>query len=311
MPGCVLAFDIGGSNLKAGLVDPSGNILREDRLPLPESRDQAADALARLAGGLAKQERIIGIGIGAPGVIDHASCAIAADACNLPQLVGLRFDELFRSYGVPVRIDNDANNAARAEHLFGAAQGKKNALVVTLGTGVGGGLILNNALYMGAGGYAGEFGHIIVEARGRRCTCGSEGCLEAYAGAWALRLRAECLRKRFPESSLAGVSADALDVADMAMAARAGDALGCALMREAGEMLGVALASAANLLNLDAIVIGGGVSAAGEVIFEPMRAYFRQRALPKAAQACTLLEARLGNRAGLAGAAAIIFAKDT
>ncbi|MDR2734601.1 MAG: ROK family protein [Spirochaetota bacterium] len=307
MTDCVLAFDIGGSNLKAGLVDPSGNILKEDRLPLPENRDQALEALIHLAGGLAKQGECIGIGIGAPGVIDHASSSIAADANNLPQLVGARFDELFRVWDVPVKIDNDANNAARAEHLFGAARGKKNVLVVTLGTGIGGGLILNDTLYTGASAYAGEFGHMIVEARGRRCTCGGEGCLEAYAGAWALRLRAESLRKRFPESSLTGFPDGAMDVADMAAAARCGDTLACALMREAGEMLGAALASAANLLNFDAVVIGGGVSAAGDVLFEPMRASFRQRALPKVSQTCTLLEARLGNRSGLVGAAALIY----
>jgi glucokinase len=315
-----LAFDIGGSFLKAALVDTAGRIQKEERLPLPSGTDEAVAALTRLAETLTEggRQALAGIGIGAPGAIDHAGCAIGADAGNLPQLIGVQFDEVFSLYAVPVRIDNDATNAARGEYFFGAARGMPNALIITLGTGIGGGLILNGEIYSGADSYAGEFGHVIVQANGRRCTCGGYGCVEAYASAWALRLRAGDLVRRCPESSLASLAADSsgtalsktvIEVADIMAAAGAGDALALAITYEAADMLGIALASAANLLNLSAVVIGGGVAAAGETLFAPLRASFRRNALPRASAACTLIPAELGNRAGLAGAAALIFGK--
>ena len=314
----VLAFDIGGSFLKAALVDTLGRVQREERLSLPQRMEEALASLLSLAKNLTDsgQLPLAGIGIGAPGAIDHAGCAIGGDSGNLPQLIGIKFDELFSSYAVPVRIDNDATNAARGEYLFGAARGMHNALIVTLGTGIGGGLILNGKIYAGAASYAGEFGHLIVEAHGRRCTCGGSGCIEAYASAWALRLRAADLVRRCPESSLASLASGGggnpkgIEVSDIMAAAASGDALARGIAYEAADMLGIAFASAANLLNLNAIVVGGGIAAAGEVLFEPLRASFRRNTLPKAFAACTLIPAELGNKAGLAGAAALIFDRE-
>jgi glucokinase len=307
-----LAFDIGGSFLKGALIDSSGRIHRQESAALPHAPDAALQALLQLAHTLTDggRQAVQGIGIGAPGVIDHENCGIGADAGNITQLVGQNLARVFSSYAVPVRIDNDATNAARGEHLFGAARGLKNVLVITLGTGIGGGLILDGKVYSGASSYAGEFGHVIVEANGRRCTCGGYGCVEAYASAWALRLRAADLIGRSRDSTLAAKAEAGIEVTDIAEAAAAGDALARTLMDEAARMLGIALASAANLLNLSAIVIGGGIAAAGEVLFRPLGLTFRQRAMPKASADCALIPAALGNKAGLAGAAALIFTRE-
>jgi glucokinase len=303
-----LAFDIGGSFFKAALVSADGQIIHQAREAVPQSKDQSVDSLKRIAKKLLAEQAqaVIGIGIGAPGVIDRKNICIAGFSANIPQLAGVSMREVFAGISENVAMDNDATNAARGEHRWGAAQGLDDALVITLGTGIGGGLIVNGKIVYGASGYAGEFGHTIIEANGRRCTCGGLGCIEAYASAWALRERAADVARRHPESLLTKISGREIEPKDIVAAAEQGDTWAALLMREAGELLGVALASAANLFNPSAIIIGGGLAAAGSILFDPIEMSFRARVLPAAGAVCRIMPAALANDAGILGAASLI-----
>nr|HPN83653.1 ROK family protein [Spirochaetota bacterium] len=192
-------------------------------------------------------------------------------------------------------------------HRWGAARGMQDVLVITLGTGIGGGLIINGRPVSGRSGYAGEFGHTIIDVAGRRCTCGGTGCVEAYASAWALRERAADIVKRHPQTVLGQIQERSVEPLDIVQAAQAGDPWAAALIRESGEYLGIAIASAVNLLNPEAVILGGGLSADGQVLFTPLEESFRLRVLPAAGTVCRILPASLGNDAGLMGAASLVF----
>ncbi len=304
----VLSFDIGGSFFKAAMVLPDGTIVSRDRQAVPPRREQAIAVLQEMAGRLTKglDGRIAGIGVGAPGAIDRDRAAIAGYSENISHLVDVSMKEVFAGLSDRVCMDNDANNAAHGEHRWGAARGMDTALVITLGTGIGGGVIVHGRVLSGASGYAGEFGHMIVDPNGRRCTCGGTGCIEAYASAWALRERSRDIVKRHPETMLARISGRAVEPLDIVEAASSGDPWAGILVREAGQMLGTALASAANLLNPEAVIIGGGIAAAGPVLLDPLEESFRFRVLPAAGRACRVLPAALGNDAGLLGAASLV-----
>lgn len=307
--GYALAFDLGGSFFKAGLVSAAGEILKRERVAVPAGRDAACALLGEIAGRLTAglDSPVAGIGIGAPGEIDRVRVAVSGGSANLPHLSGVPLAPLFADISGNVAIDNDATNAARGELAYGAARGCRNALVMTIGTGIGGGLVLDGAIYGGASGYAGEFGHTVIVAGGRRCTCGGEGCLEAYVSAWALRQEARAAVARFPDSSLAAIRDREIEPLDLSEAAAHGDILATELLAAAGRHLGIAVASVVNLLNLDAVIVGGGISAAGDALFGPLERQFRIAALPAAARACRIVPAQLGNDAGMLGAARLVF----
>ncbi|HPH02521.1 MAG TPA: ROK family protein [Spirochaetota bacterium] len=305
----VLAFDIGGTFIKAARVSSTGEILQRVRVPVSPSREEMCAILRRVAQDLLgdHEPETTGIGVGAPGAIDRSVPCIAGFSENIPQLVGVSLREVFEGLSDTVLMDNDANAAAWGEHRWGAARGMQDVLVITLGTGIGGGLIINGRPVSGRSGYAGEFGHTIIDVAGRRCTCGGTGCVEAYASAWALRERAADIVKRHPQTVLGQIQERSVEPLDIVQAAQAGDPWAAALIRESGEYLGIAIASAVNLLNPEAVILGGGLSAAGQVLFTPLEESFRLRVLPAAGTVCRILPASLGNDAGLMGAASLVF----
>jgi glucokinase len=210
--------------------------------------------------------------------------------------------------GLPVFVDNDANVAMIAEHLFGAARGARNAVMLTLGTGIGGGLIVDGKPYRGSTGAAAELGHIVIDADGPECpgNCPSRGCVEAFASGTAIGVAGQAAATANPDSDLGRLAAAGEPIEGKAVtdAAIAGDAVAQAVVAQAGRHLGVALASLANVFEPDVIVIGGGVIAVGELLLGPARGELRARALPPM-NATDVVAAQLGPEAGLIGAAAM------
>ena len=211
--------------------------------------------------------------------------------------------------GLPVFVDNDANVAARAEHRAGAAQGFSEAVVLTIGTGIGGGLILNGELYRGAHGAGAELGHMVIQADGPRCqgNCPNRGCVEALASGTALAREAARIARQRPESRLARAVSEGREPAGPLVSelAHDGDAAAISVLELIGTYLGVAIANYVNIFNPEVVVIGGGVIGAGELLLGPARAEVARRALPPSRDEVRIVPARFGVEAGMIGAGAL------
>lgn len=291
LPGYI-GVDIGGTNLRGALARSNGEIVSRFRLKsaIADGADSFLERLTeeihqllRDASGYGLQ--VQGIGIGIPGLI--GTDGTIHSSVNLRPLEGLNLSRLLADrLQLPVVSANDANLIALGEVWAGAGRGIQSAVVITIGTGLGSGLILDGKLWTGAGGFAAEFGHMTVEPEGLSCPCGNRGCLEQYVSAAALSRYG---RGRTPE--------------ELALLAQAGDPVACAAFEKIGYWLGTALAGLVNLLNLEGIIIGGGVSA-GFDLFEPMlRKTVQQRAFSQIFEQVTLCRAALGDDAGLVGGA--------
>jgi len=246
-------------------------------------------------------------GLGIPCTIDRER-GLAITAVNLPIVdVPIR-DLMTERLGLPVFVDNDANVAALAEHCFGAARGARNAVMLTIGTGIGGGLILDGEVYRGSSGAGAELGHVVVEIDGPRCqgNCPNRGCIEALASGTALGREGRAAAERAPESVLGKALASDGEVSGKTVTelALAGDEMAREIMALVGRRLGVAFASYANIFDPDVIVVGGGAIAAGDLLLEPAREELRARALPPM-NATPVVAAELGPKAGMIGAAAM------
>jgi|Wag4MinimDraft_6_1082665.scaffolds.fasta_scaffold11267_2 glucokinase len=291
-----VGIDLGGTNIKAGAVDAQGRILERRSIPTGLA-DGAQAVIARMA-GLARELGIEGpLGVGSPGLIDAAGGRIL-ECPNLHDLqeVPLR-DELARHLGIAssrVVLENDANVAALGEHWLGAGRGVDDVLVVTLGTGVGGGLVLGGKLYSGPGGMAGEIGHIVVDPSGPRCGCGRLGCLETLASATAAQKRAYA-------AGLPRVSPGNLE--QLADAARAGAGPERELLHAIGLDLGRGLAAAVSLLDLRTFVLGGGFGAAADALEPGVRQGLQERSYGRRLAQVRVVPAGLGSDAGWIGAA--------
>ena len=303
----IVAVDLGGTAIKSALVSVDGRIL--SRAETPTQADTSRERVIENIINAVKQVhpgRVRGIGIGSPGWVNGETGEVNWIE-NIPVLNGVSLtDPVRQAFDCPVFIDNDATNAARGEFTFGAGRGARNLLAITLGTGVGGGLILNGEVFTGGIHYAGEIGHMTYIPEGMACSCGKRGCLEAYASATAIRRAARSIRKRRIQSRLLEMDEAEVDARMVCDLARAGDEACRSIVTEVGTALGVVLGSVINLLNLDRVVIGGGVAAAGEILFEPLRLYASRHALPYAFDCVEILPARLGNDAGAAGSAALV-----
>lgn len=312
-----VGVDLGGTKVAAGVVDGQGRLLSRVHRATEAARGTAvvldnitravAEALARVPGQV--REQVAGVGVGAPGTVDYATGAVRF-APNLRwHEVPLR-DLLAARLGLPVRVDNDANCAALGEQWAGAARGKAHVLLVTLGTGVGGGLILGGEVYRGAGGFAGEVGHMAVVPDGPRCGCGQRGCLEVFASARAVAARARELvaagRGEAIQAAARRLGRAQVDARAVILAAQQGDAEARELLVRAGRYLGSALAGLVNLLNPEAVVVGGGLARAGELLLAPAREEIARRALPAPRAQVALSVAALGNAAGMVGAAGLV-----
>ena len=308
-----IGVDLGGTKLLAGAVDPGFMVHHRARrtvtgLDQPALLDVVVGAVAEAREAAGGEVEAVGFGI--PCLIDRRT-GIAVMAVNLP-LADIAFaDVMAERLGLPVFVDNDGNAAAIAEHRAGAARGASEAVVLTIGTGIAGGLILSGAPYRGAVGAGAELGHVVIDMNGPKCqgNCPNHGCVEAFASGTALAREAKRIAAEFPDSRLARAQAAGQDLAGPLVTelAHDGDAAAIAAIELVGSRLGVAIASLVNIFNPQVVVVGGGVIAAGELLLGPARAMVAERALPPSRDLVRIVPARFGIEAGMIGAAALAF----
>lgn len=298
-----IGIDVGGTNLRCALVDRSGGILERRRCAsrIEEGRDAFCERLLseisalRDAAGV-RGEIVEAIGIGVPGLIGRDG--MVHSSVNMRPLEGFNLAAFIEAVsGLPVVSANDANVVALGEQRFGAGRGFSSCMVITIGTGLGSGLILDGKLWTGSGGFAAEFGHITVDPEGYPCPCGNRGCLEQYVSAGAL---VRFAHDRMPEKTAESLSAD--KVAELA---RKGNVAALAAFDQLGCWLGTGLASLTNTLNIQAVIIGGGVSASFDLLLPALRRTIQQRCFPEINEGLVIEKALLGDDAGLLGGAAL------
>lgn len=306
----IIGIDLGGTNIKGALLDTRGNIIVKDQAAtLANTGPEAvAGRISKMISGLeaaagSQGQNPLGIGIGVPGQPDPRRGTVVF-APNLHWRNVPLVEYLRRTTALPVFLENDANVAALGEQWRGAGQGAVNMVMITIGTGIGGGLILNGRLYSGSSGSAGEIGHTIVDPNGPVCSCGRRGCLETLTSATAMVRMAKEAIDRGEVTDLA--KPENLEARDIILSAQAGDQTAAQIVKTAAYYLGLGLGNAINMFNPDTIVIGGGVSKAGDILFAPLRENARASALEAAAEAVRIVPAELGNDAGCIGAAALV-----
>jgi glucokinase len=297
----IIGIDLGGTNLKIALLSPKYKIIDKKILSTKmfarrESLIRAiCDSINRITqDNKLKKKDTLGLGVGLPGPIDQKR-GIAHFFPNIPGWRGVNLkDILQKRLGLPVFLDNDAKLMTLAEQNIGNARGFKNVLCITLGTGVGGGVIISGSLYRGKNNAAGEVGHIPINEKGPKCHCGGSGCLEAYIGNNRILQEARKIFGRYV--SLEELSAKAKQKNKQALD----------IWLRIAKRLGRALVGVVNLLNLDAIVIGGGVANAGPVLFSNLRKIVKKEGMSVQARRVKIFKAKLGNDAGLIGAAILV-----
>jgi glucokinase len=309
----VLAVDIGGTKFAVGLVDDRGELLVDRRVPTPQGVDgeELYSFLGRLIDDVLGGGDVSGVGIGCGGPMAWPAGEVSP--LNMPAWRGFalrkRLEERFPD--VPVRLHNDAICTVIGEHWRGAGRGHDHLLGMVVSTGVGGGLILGGRTIDGATGNAGHVGHIVVVPGGQECGCGGRGCLEAEVrgpriAEWAQRHgwrpgeRADHL----------GRPTERVSAVELAVDARAGDSLAIEAFARAGRLLGLGIASAVATLDVDLVVIGGGITQAGSLLFDPLRAAYAEHARIGFARQAAIVPAELGQAAGLIGAAALVLAPE-
>jgi glucokinase len=309
----VIGVDLGGTKILAGAVDRELGVHHRTQrtvtgLDQRALLDVAVDAVNEVRASAGAGIEAVGFGI--PTLIDQGS-GIAVMGINTP-LADIAFaDVMTERLGLPVYVDNDGNLAALAEHRAGAARGASEAIVLTIGTGIGGGLILRGELYRGARGAAGELGHIVIDFHGPDCNgnCPGQGCVEAFASGTALAREAQRLAAERPGSAIDRVLREGRPLVGPLVTELAydGDPAAIEVITLIGERLGVGLVSLVNIFNPEVIVIGGGVIAAGELLLEPAREVVIRRTLPFVHEKLRIVAARFGVEAGMIGAAELAF----
>lgn len=299
-----IGIDVGGTFLKAACIDGRGAIM--NRVHEPIRKDSGPELLEQLQATVeALEQRCASqaVGLGLPAIVEIGKGRVRS-APNVPVLNGLRVAaELEQRTGRAVFADNDANAAALAEAWLGAGRGAHNVLFVTLGTGVGGGLVFDGRVWMGQSGYAGEIGHVQADPQGVPCGCGSWGCVETIAGIPGWTRRAEQGLASGRESALRGRSP--LDPKAIVEAAQEGDAFALEVVDGSAQAVAVGVAAALNLLNFDRVVIGGGVANAGHFLLDRIAEETRRRLFPHVFGDATFRLAELGADAGVIGAARV------
>jgi glucokinase len=312
-PRRVIGIDTGGTKLLGGVVD-EGLAVR-DRVRRLWSGGGRRDVVEMMVDAVeearAAAPDVAAVGFGVPGLVDPDTGEVGFSV-HLP-LEGLRFQNLMQErLGLPVFVDNDANLAALAEQRAGAARGMLDAVLLTLGTGIGGGLVLGGRLYRGAHGGAAELGHVVVDMDGPPCqgACPGRGCLEVMASGTAIGREGAAAAERSPESALGRElrAGRAISGALVTELAHDGDPEARAVLALVGERLGVGITSIVNALNPEVVVVGGGAIAAGDLLLEPARRVVAERALPPSREQVRIVPAHFGDEAGMVGAA--LFALD-
>jgi glucokinase len=301
-----IGVDVGGTKIAAGVISPGGEILSEVRCPTANARELLLSAIAEAIADVKVGYEVGGVCLAVPGFILARENKILS-AANLEAIEGIPLkEELGGRTGLRVTVENDANAAAWGEFRFGAGKDVEDLILVTLGTGVGGGVISHGDLLRGARGTGGELGHITVLPTGPRCGCGNRGCLEALASGTAIARRAQKAATEQPDSLLGRLAEERAplgeDVLDLA---RKGDEAAVKVLREAGTWLGVGLATFVNIFDPEVIAIGGGVSEAGDLVLEPARRELRLRSHSPSRDLVEIREATLGAKSGMLGAAAL------
>ncbi len=304
-----IGVDLGGTKMLLGVLDADSEVKFESReASTGQTEEQLVELLVReIEEARRARPGVAAVGLGIPATIDHDR-GFAISAVNLPiDNLPIR-DVVGKQTGLPIFVDNDANVAALAEHLYGAARGADNAVMLTLGTGIGGGLILGGEIYRGATGAGAELGHVVIAMDGLPCqgNCPGHGCVETYASGTALGREARAAAEREPDSALGRLAAEGetIDGKAVTEAALAGDRASIGVFDLIGSRLGVALTTFANIFEPEVFVIGGGVMAAGDLLLEPARRELRERALPPM-KGIPVLAAEMGPDAGMIGAAAM------
>ena len=314
----VIGVDLGGTNIVTGAISEDGTVRLPVRTGLTNAKrgaDTVADTIAEMVeASIADVQRelkiprthILGVGLGSPGPLDRAK-GIVVVTPNLGWTNYPLRGKIEERVHLPASLDNDANCATLGEWWLGAGSGTKNLVGLTIGTGIGGGLILNGELYHGSTDAAGEIGHTTIETQGRRCNCGNYGCLEAYASGPAIAERArEALAHEDSSRLRAMVDGDLSRITAQIVysAAAEEDALALEIVRETARFLGTGVANLLNIFNPAMVVLAGGVTQAGDRLFEPLRAEVRRRAFRPAWEAVRIVPGELAGTAGVIGAAA-------
>ncbi len=304
-----IGVDLGGTKMLLGVLDGDSKTVWESREgSAGEGESELVELLMReLEEARAERPGVEAIGMGIPATIDHEK-GVAIAAVNLPiENLPIR-DIVVERTGLPAFVDNDANVAALAEHLFGAARGARNAVMLTIGTGIGGGLILGGEIYRGSTGAGAELGHMAIQLDGPACqgNCPGHGCVETLASGTALGREGRAVAESTPDSALGRrlAEGDEIDGKAVTVAAQEGDETAIGVFDLIGGRLGVALTSFANIFEPEVIVIGGGVIAAGELLLAPARRELEARAL-RPMNSTPVVAAELGEDAGMIGAAAM------
>jgi glucokinase len=334
-----IGIDLGATNIKAALVSAGGRILIRGAMETSARGGPrvVADQIAALVTHLSatapgERSRVRGVGVGCPGLVDSG---VVRTPPNLAGWDEVPLQAMLESLlDLPVKIENDVNAVTLGELRHGAGRGYRDFVCITLGTGLGGGIVLGGKLYRGPIGSAGELGHVTIKYDGPRCRCGNRGCLERYVGAeYIMRRAADKIKAKWRNGEMAkrtetpttqhrarrrigSVSIDLtrldksqlgqLTVEIIGRAARAGDPIAIETLRETGELIGVGMASVVNILNPELIIVGGGVARAGRVLLDPIRQEIRRRAFPFPGRFVRVVRSALGDDAGVLGAATLV-----
>lgn len=306
-----IGIDLGGTNISAGIVDENGNILVKKETPTMNGRtaEDILDDMAELAKALIKELQIEvsdieSIGIGMPGTMDkQKGISIYANNLNFRNVNVI--DEMRKRIDLPCYIENDANCAAIGENVCGIAYGSKNLIYITIGTGVGAGIIINGKVFDGSFGGGGEAGHMVIVAEGEECTCGRKGCWEAYASASALRREGRIAAAKYPNSKIYDLvdgNIKLIDAKTVFDAYDLGDEIALKIIDKYIKYLAIGLVNLVNIFQPEAIIIGGGVCAQGDKVIEPLIKILNERVYGGELKT-KICVATLGNDAGVVGAA--------
>ncbi len=309
-----VGVDLGGTNIKIGIVSDKGKLVKSISIKT-EADCGPKTVIANIIKGvetiISKNKlKIQGIGIGCPGVVSIKK-GIVENAPNLPGWKNVKLGPIIKEkFGYKVHLENDANAAAIGELMFGAGKKFDSFVMVTLGTGVGGGIVFNKKIFRGEFGAAGEIGHISIDVNGPKCNCGSTGCIEAYAGNSYLKEQIRGELKGYPDSKVWKLIENDLSIVSpriIQAASEQKDAYAKFVIERMGKQLGAALASLSNLLDISTFIIGGGVAGFGKPLLGSTRKTISERVLLPLRQRVLVIPAKLQNEAGIKGASSLVF----
>jgi len=309
----VIGVDLGGTNTRTALVNREGIVLDKQKEATVAAGGHE-QVIAKLIGNINRQREnagrlgrtVIAVGVGAPGVI-HEQTGVVVKSPNFPDWNNLPLRKTLElELGIPVFIENDANAAALGEQWRGAGSGIKSMIFLTLGTGVGGGIILGGRIWHGADGMAGEVGHMTISPDGRPCGCGNTGCLEMYASSRGIVMT---FGEIWSQQDAAAPLPTGITSEQVYQAARSGEPIAVRAMQDMGRSLGIGIANLINIFNPEMVVIGGGVRDAWDLFIDATRDEIRRRAFEYPAERTKILPSVLGDDAGMVGAAAVALQK--